>query len=139
MQNNRLLAILLCRCPVCLQGRVFKSLLRIYPDCPHCGIHYERETGYFLNAMFFAYCIGFVILVPTMLYLYFQQVSTFWFTTVVTIELVVLWPWVFRYSRVLWLHIDQLLDRRPPAGQNAFADTTLLAESSTNQPPTTPA
>src|SRR5215207_8826988 len=115
MQNNRLLAIIRCRCPICLRGKVFRSLLSIYPDCPNCGIHFERETGYFLNAMFFAYVIGFLILAPTMLYLYFQQVSTLTFTIVVTAELLLLWPWVFRYSRVLWLHLDQLLDpRRPP-------------------------
>lgn len=114
MQNNRLLAILLCRCPICLRGHVFRSLLGMYPDCPTCGIHFERETGYFLNAMFFAYVIGFLILAPTMLYMYFKQVSTVTFTVVVTAELLLLWPWVFRYSRVLWLHFDQLLDPRRP-------------------------
>ena len=62
MPKNRLLAILLCRCPVCLRGAVFHSLLGMNADCPHCGIHFERETGYFLNAMFFAYVIGFLIL-----------------------------------------------------------------------------
>ena len=120
MQNNRLLAIFLCRCPICLRGQVFRSLLGMNADCPHCGIHFERETGYFLNAMFFAYVIGFLILAPTMLYLYFQQVSTLRFGVIVTIETLLLWPWVFRYSRVLWLHADQLLDpRRLPAADNA--------------------
>lgn len=114
MQNNRLMAILLCRCPICLRGHVFRSLLGMYPDCPNCGIHFERETGYFLNAMFFAYVIGFLILAPTMLYMYFKQVSTITFTVVVSAELLLLWPWVFRYSRVLWLHFDQLLDPRRP-------------------------
>lgn len=118
MSNNRLLAIILCRCPICLKGPVFRSLLGMYPDCPNCGIHYERETGYFLNAMFFAYVIGFLILAPTMLYLYIRGVSTVWFSVIVSAELILLWPWVFRYSRVLWMHVDQLLDprRSPPAG-----------------------
>jgi uncharacterized protein (DUF983 family) len=114
MHNNRLLAILLCRCPICLRGRVFRSLLGMNPDCPHCGVHFERETGYFLNAMFFAYVLGFLILAPTMLYLYLRQVSTLWFTVIVTAETLLLWPWVFRYSRVLWLHVDQLIDPRQP-------------------------
>ena len=132
MQNNRLLAILLCRCPVCLRGPVFRSLLGMYPDCPHCGIHFERETGYFLNAMFFAYVIGFLILAPTMLYLYLQQVSTLWFTIVVTAETLLLWPWVFRYSRVLWLHMDQLVDpRKPPV---TGATTPVATTDSTTTP-----
>lgn len=112
MQNNRFLAILRCRCPICLQGRVFHSLLGTNKDCPNCGIHFERETGYFLNAMFIAYVVGFLILAPTMLFLYFKQVSTLVFTIVVTAELLLLWPWVFRYSRILWLHADQLIDPR---------------------------
>lgn len=127
MQNNRLLAILFCRCPVCLRGPVFRSLLGMYADCPHCGIHYERETGYFLNAMFFAYVMGFLILAPTMLYLYFQQVSTLWFTVVVTAETLILWPWVFRYSRVLWLHMDQLIDARRPPVADATPQSAIPA------------
>jgi uncharacterized protein (DUF983 family) len=129
MANNRLLAILLCRCPICLRGRVFRSLLRMNSDCPHCGIHFERETGYFLNAMFFAYVLGFIVLVPTMLYLYIQGASTFWFSVIVTVEIVVLWPWVFRYSRVLWLHVDQLLDPRRPAEADSTPEPVLTSES----------
>ena len=128
MANNRLLAILLCRCPICLRGRVFRSLLRMHPDCPHCGIHFERETGYFLNAMFFAYVLGFIVLVPTMLYLYIQGASTFWFSVVVTAELLLLWPWVFRYSRVLWLHVDQLLDPRRPTEADIAPEEVFTSE-----------
>jgi uncharacterized protein (DUF983 family) len=130
MQNNRLVAILRCRCPICLKGPVFHSLLGTNKDCPNCGIHFERETGYFLNAMFIAYVIGFLILAPTMLYLYFKQVSNLVFTIVVTAELVLLWPWVFRYSRVLWLHADQLIDpRRPPSETSAPQPAPLTDKS----------
>jgi uncharacterized protein (DUF983 family) len=128
MANNRLLAILLCRCPICLQGRVFRSLLRMNPDCPHCGIHFERETGYFLNAMFFAYVLGFIVLVPTMLYLYIQGTSTFWFSVIVSTEIILLWPWVFRYSRVLWLHADQLLDPRRLTEADATPEPVFTSE-----------
>jgi hypothetical protein len=64
--------------------------------------------------MFFAYAMGAVIVAPTALYLYFQQVSAFWFTAVISAELLLLWPFIFRYSRVLWLHADQLMDPRRP-------------------------
>jgi uncharacterized protein (DUF983 family) len=111
---NRLLAIARLRCPVCLEGRTFRSLLGMYKACPVCGIHFEREHGYYLNAMFFAYALGFVIIAPTALYLYLRQVSTFWFTLTISAELLLLWPFIFRYSRVLWMHADQLLDPRRP-------------------------
>jgi uncharacterized protein (DUF983 family) len=114
MANNRFAALLLQRCPICLEGVIFRSFLGMHKDCPHCGTHFEREHGYFLNAMFFAYALGFVILAPSMLYLYLRSVSTFWFTVVVTLETLLLWPLVYRYSRVLWMHADQLLDPRRP-------------------------
>jgi len=114
MPKNRLTAILLLRCPVCLEGRTFRSLLGMLPACPRCGVRYEREHGYFLNAMFFAYAIGFVIIAPTALYLYIRGVSTFWFTLIISAELLLLWPLIFRYSRILWMHTDQLMDPRRP-------------------------
>jgi uncharacterized protein (DUF983 family) len=115
MAKSRFNAVILGRCPICLEGPVFRSLLGMYKDCPRCGVHYERETGYFLNAMFFAYVIGFLIIAPTALYLYIRGTSTFWFTIIISAELLLLWPWIFRYSRILWLHVDQLLDPRPNA------------------------
>lgn len=114
MLRSRPLAILLQRCPVCLEGRVFRSLLGAYKDCPVCGVHFERETGFYLNAMFFAYAIGFVIIAPTALYLFLTHVSTFWFTVIISGELLLLWPLIFRYSRILWMHADQLMDPRQP-------------------------
>ena len=113
-RSSRLAAIFRQRCPVCLRGKVFRSFLGSYKDCPHCGIHYERETGFYLSAMFIAYTLGFLILAPTALYLYLRQVSGFWFTALIAAEILFLWPFIFRYSRVLWLHADQLMDPRPP-------------------------
>ena len=107
---SRLAAVIAQRCPVCLEGSVFRSFLGMHSDCPNCGIHYERESGYFLNAM--AYVIGFVIFAPLALILYFQQVSALWFGVVMLGLIFVLWPLIFRYSRVIWMHIDQVIDPR---------------------------
>lgn len=84
----------------------------MHRDCPVCGVHFERESGFFLNAMFFAYVLGFLIIVPTALYLYIRGTNTVEFSTVISVELLLLWPFIFRYSRILWMHIDQLLDPR---------------------------
>ena len=114
MAPSRAVAVLLNRCPVCLKGPAFRSLLLMHKNCPVCGVHFERETGFFLNSMFFAYTMGFIILAPTALYLYLRGVSTAWFTGIVSAEVLLLWPWVHRYSRTLWMHLDQLLDPRRP-------------------------
>jgi uncharacterized protein (DUF983 family) len=81
-------------------------------NCPECGLLYERESGYFLNAMFVAYVIGFVIFAPLALVLYFLQVSALWFSVILVGLILLLWPFIFRYSRVLWMHVDQLIDPR---------------------------
>jgi uncharacterized protein (DUF983 family) len=126
MIGNRFTAILRQRCPVCLQGAVFRSLLGTYKNCPHCGVLYEREHGYYLNAMFVAYALGFVIIAPTALYLYLRGVNATWFTVIISAELLLLWPLIFRYSRILWMHLDQLIDARTPEEQpeNPPADAT---------------
>lgn len=113
------MAILLQRCPVCLEGKVFRSLLRSHKDCPVCAVHFERESGYYLSAMFIAYTMGFVLLAPLALYLYFQQTPTLQFGVIVGATILVMWPFIFRYSRVLWLHADQLMDPRAMPDGNA--------------------
>lgn len=109
---KRLLALLRLRCPVCLQGRLFRSLLGMNKECPVCGLHFERETGYFLNSMFIAYAIGFLVLIPSAVWLALNSVSIAVFSGVIIVETIVVWPIIFRYSRAIWLHIDQVLDPR---------------------------
>jgi hypothetical protein len=41
-----------------------------------------------------------------------RNVSIGLFAAVIVVETIVMWPLVFRYSRVIWLHIDQVLDPR---------------------------
>jgi uncharacterized protein (DUF983 family) len=110
--TQRLFAILRQRCPICLQGAVFYSLLGMHKACPHCGVVYEREHGYFLNAMFVAYVVGFLVLIPSAIYLALRDVSVPVFAFVITLETILIWPLIFRYSRVIWLHVDQVLDPR---------------------------
>jgi uncharacterized protein (DUF983 family) len=117
-KRGRLEAILLQRCPVCLEGKVFHSFMGMNKSCPHCDAVFERESGYFLNSMFIAYVIGFLILVPVALALYIlnvtgrMQVSSLFFWTVIVGLTAVLWPLIFRYSRVIWMHADQIMDPR---------------------------
>jgi uncharacterized protein (DUF983 family) len=111
---RRLRAIVAQRCPVCCEGKVFKSLWGMNTHCPVCGIKFERETGYFLNSMFIGYAVGLLILVPTAVVLFFLNVDLLVFSTVIIVVSALVWPLVFRYARVLWMHADQMLDPRRP-------------------------
>jgi uncharacterized protein (DUF983 family) len=38
------------RCARCGSGHLFKRWFTMVPDCPGCGLHFEREQGYFTGA-----------------------------------------------------------------------------------------
>ena len=109
---KRLFAILAQRCPVCLTGPIFRSLLESHKHCPHCGVLYEREHGYYLNSMFIAYTLGFLIILPSAFVLFWFDASVPFFSVAIVLETLLLWPFIFRYSRVIWMHMDQVLDPR---------------------------
>ena len=66
--------------------------------------------------MFIAYTLGFILIAPLALYLYFTQTPTLQFSLIIGAVIIVLWPLIFRYSRILWLHADQLMDPRQRRG-----------------------
>ena len=39
------------RCGRCGSGRLFRRYLTMVDSCPRCGLHFEREEGYWLGAM----------------------------------------------------------------------------------------
>ena len=80
--------------------------------CPVCGLQFEREPGYFMGAMYFSYGLGLVSAVPTCLYLFRLGVSDGLVIAAALLQLTLLSPLIFRYSRVLWLHLDQLISPR---------------------------
>lgn len=39
------------RCARCGSGHLFHGYFHMVPDCPKCGLHFEREQGYFSGAL----------------------------------------------------------------------------------------
>lgn len=39
------------RCPRCGSGGLFRRWFTMVPDCPRCGLHFEREPGYWTGAV----------------------------------------------------------------------------------------
>jgi uncharacterized protein (DUF983 family) len=107
---RRLLAALRLRCPRCLAGRVWRSFLGMYEHCPVCGLGYEREPGYFTGAMVVSYMLA----VPTFGLIVIALLVAGLDTGVALLSgaalYLVLAPFILRYSRVIWLHFDWLID-----------------------------
>jgi uncharacterized protein (DUF983 family) len=103
------------RCPRCRSGRIFRGRLAMNPTCPTCDLRFEREAGYFTGAMY----VNYVLALPVMavcvaaVWLIAPQAS-FW--TVVAVATALFLPFVpalFRYSRIVWIHLDQTIDPSP--------------------------
>src|SRR6478735_9636278 len=39
------------RCARCGSGHLFRHYFSMVPDCPRCGLHFEREQGYWAGAL----------------------------------------------------------------------------------------
>ncbi|HWS45846.1 MAG TPA: DUF983 domain-containing protein [Acidimicrobiia bacterium] len=39
------------RCARCGHGHLFHRWFTMVPDCPTCGLHFEREEGYWVGAL----------------------------------------------------------------------------------------
>ena len=83
----------------------------MYQACPECRVIYGREEGYFTGAMLVSYVLAAPLLGLLALLV---ALVTGW-----RAELVILAaclyalpfaPALFRYSRVIWMHFDRLVD-----------------------------
>lgn len=110
--SERLSAILKQLCPRCLQGQVFAALWQTNQYCPVCRLEFEREPGYFLGAMYFSYGLALLTGAPTFFILLSLQAPYWLLLLILAVQLVLSTPWLFRYSRVMWLHLDQVIDPR---------------------------
>jgi uncharacterized protein (DUF983 family) len=108
---RRVAAILALRCPRCLKGLVWRRFVSMNPTCPECGLVFERESGYFAGAMVVSYGLA----VPILAAIVIALITLGGLDAVVALIIgntayLVLVPFIFRYSRVLWLHLDWLID-----------------------------
>jgi len=106
-------AALQAKCPRCREGNMFTGKIyalkaqKMNETCPHCGLRYEREPGYFYVAMFVSYafamaemiaaCVGFYIITG-----YMEGPWPYLIATIGTV--IVLSPLNYRYSRVVLLY-----------------------------------
>lgn len=99
------------RCPVCGKGRMFDGLT-MWETCPACGFPFEREPGYWTNAVTLNFMTtgGFALLLVGPLAYSGMPVLL---VLALGVILAVLLPLLcFRHSKALWLAID--LRIRPP-------------------------
>ncbi|MEM7031400.1 MAG: DUF983 domain-containing protein [Chloroflexota bacterium] len=109
---HRVWVVLQQKCPRCLSGAIFSDAWEIFEACPNCGLMYEREPGYFTGAMYLSYGMAGLICIPLWVWLVTLGLPTYATLLIVAAALAIATPLVFRYSRIVWLHLDQIIAPR---------------------------
>jgi uncharacterized protein (DUF983 family) len=98
------------RCARCGSGKLFRGWFKMVDDCPRCGLHFEREAGYFAGALAInLVLVGglFTIVFITMLVLTVPDIPV-GLTLAVCIPIVALGPIVaYPFSKTLWVAVDR--------------------------------
>ncbi len=110
---SALKAIILCRCPKCHEGKIFidqnpyhfRNISKMEKRCPICNFDLENETGFHFLSMYMSYIVSmgfsFVFLIPSAIILGLDWIPKLLVTN--AIILIALWPWIFRWSRMISL------------------------------------
>jgi uncharacterized protein (DUF983 family) len=84
--------------------------------CPSCGLRFAREHGYFTGAMYVSYALGIplIALFTFLAWLIWRDAPIWRLVLLAWLVFLPLVPLVFRYSRILWIHLDRAIDPEPP-------------------------
>jgi uncharacterized protein (DUF983 family) len=123
---SRAQAILEAKCPRCRQGGIFQySNLKLskftdtHKYCSVCGLEYEIEPGFFIAAMYISYAMSVALAFTTgvAVFILGSDPPLWVYMLVVTLALIILVPFMFRYSRVLLLYFFSGIKYNPQASR----------------------
>jgi hypothetical protein len=80
---------------------------QMHEFCPHCGVRLEPEPGFYQGAMYVGYgfTVACIVIVGVILYYLLDNPSPWLSSGVVGAIMLVLVPWNYRYSRVVYLYL----------------------------------
>ncbi len=120
-KTSGLSAIVAMKCPRCRKGKLFchptsynfNTLFQMPDLCEECKQRIEPEPGFYYGAMYINYAFSVVLLAFCIGILY----AVYHFNSYIVLGtyvggLVVMGPWMFRYSRVLYMNIFVRYDEK---------------------------
>ncbi len=122
-------SMLIGKCPQCRQDKLFiyplfhPKFMNMRTECRCCGLHYEREPGFFYGAMYVSYALNVAIFLAVgfFLYFFFGDPSLTTYIVTVVVASILLYPLVFRWSRSIFLHAFSGMNYRPEKADNKGA------------------
>ncbi|MEO8583489.1 MAG: DUF983 domain-containing protein [Flavitalea sp.] len=115
---SHLWSLFTMKCPRCRRGHMFNNnnpwnLRKVFsmPEkCPECKQPYELEVGFWYGTGYVSYALSVVYLILTFI-LWWVIIGMsvddnrfFWWMGLAVVSLVLLQPWLMRFSRVLYLY-----------------------------------
>lgn len=110
-KGTKIYSILNKKCPQCHEGDFFVSSIYdfkymgdVKENCPHCGLKYSKEPGFFYGAMYVAYALGVATFVTLWVSfnLFFDNVSIGWQIGSIVASIIILSPAIYAYSKIIW-------------------------------------
>ncbi|KQO32788.1 MULTISPECIES: DUF983 domain-containing protein [Flavobacterium] len=123
-KGSKLNSILTGSCPKCQKESMYSDknplhltkVLKMNDNCSHCGLKYQIEPSFFYGAMYVSYGLNVAVGIAAFIvsFVFFKTTIEESFIAIV-ISLIVLFPFVLRLSRNLYINMFVSYD--PKAGQ----------------------
>lgn len=112
IQLSEFSAAVKAKCPRCRRGDMFANKMygfhtqRMYDNCPHCNLKFEREPGYFYVSMFVSYALNVaeMVTLAVAVYILTGTENPYVYMGVLFFSIFALSPFNFRYSRVILMY-----------------------------------
>lgn len=113
-KDSKLYSILANKCPACHKGSFFvsdnpykiKGFSDMHPKCDTCHENFLRETGYYYGAMYISYGLNVIIgIIMFLLIVLLLDLDVLVFLGAFVATNLLLFPWTFRTSRLIWINI----------------------------------
>lgn len=115
---NYLWSMLTLKCPRCRRGNMFnehsaynlKHTLDMPENCPVCGQKMEPEVGFWYGTGYVSYALTVAISVATFIasvilfHVSFMDNSILWWLGINSVFLIIIQPWLMRFSRTMYLY-----------------------------------
>ncbi len=98
------------RCPRCGSGKIFRHWTSIVDDCPRCGLHFERESGYWAGALAinFVCVFGLMLVIMGLVLAFTLPDVNVALTLGLMLPVALLGPVVwYPFSKTIWMAIDR--------------------------------
>lgn len=112
-KGSKLYSILNYKCPRCQEGELYTTQGWSYtkfsdmPECcPCCKQSYEPEPGFYYGAMYVSYAITTALTITQVVALsvLLEEITLTWFLGSLISALLLLYPFIFRMSRAIWIN-----------------------------------